>query len=221
VFQVPDLVCLVLANRGVTPFNPENLKNLAQLVTDSRPDIERVSECRSLRFLRVARWEGDNLTFVGDARPIEYLRVEGRGQEFTFDGLDGPEGLRVCWIDSMTPRSLSGLQAQPGLQYLYVDSPRRAPKRTLDLGPVGQLASLEWLNLQRCGRLASLAPLRNLQSLQGVSLGASDVADGDMTPLIDLPESASVSFADMPHYSHTLDEIVDLRASKFGKKKAP
>ncbi len=63
---------------------------------------------------------------------------------------------------------------------------------------------LRTLRLHNCGRIKSLAFLRNLRHLNSFRFIGTDIIDGDLSPLLNIPD---VFFKDKKHYSHKLKNI--------------
>lgn len=69
--------------------------------------------------------------------------------------------------------------------------------------PVGALHRLRILLLGDLGDIASIRPLSRLKKLERLFLiETTNVVDGELSPLLDLPRLKHVDFLDRPHYSH-------------------
>ena len=213
VFGLTHLRCLILMNRAEGQLDLGTLPDLEVLALDNRPGLEQISNCPSLKSFVVWSWRGTDMAAMRAAPALEHLKLEGKGQDFSFDGLQGAQSLRACQLFDVCPIDLSALAPLTQLQFLRVVAPRIGSKHQLDLSPLASLTSLVWLTLDYCGSIPSLAPLRQLPSLAGVSIVGTDVRDGDLRPLLDLPPGATATFDNRPHYSHTSDMVDRIRSS--------
>ena len=65
---------------------------------------------------------------------------------------------------------------------------------------------LRKLIIENLGDIESLSPLKNLLKLEMVIfLGSTNIVDGDLSVLNDLPLLKNVGFKNRKHYSHTRD----------------
>ncbi|HEX6872674.1 MAG TPA: hypothetical protein VF163_16375 [Micromonosporaceae bacterium] len=216
VFELEDLECLFLLNKATQPLRAERLGRLSVLGLDDRPGLAAVRSLERLRKVVVWRWRGTDLSFLGSHPSLQFLRLEGMRQSFDLVGIEGNPWLQVLWVDEAQVESLAPLSGLSGLKFLTINGSRHggSPAR-LDLDALRNLASVEWLTLSFCGAVTSLAPLRDLANLRGLTLTGTEVTDGDLTPLLDLPPTVeSISLFDRPHHSHRLDEILRLRSAR-------
>jgi hypothetical protein len=74
---------------------------------------------------------------------------------------------------------------------------------------VARLAELQKLTLGNNGKVESLKPLRGLRNLHWLTFPEStNIVDGDLTPLLELPSLRKVAFQNRRHYSHRREQIV-------------
>ncbi|MBF4600565.1 hypothetical protein ITJ55_07060 [Frigoribacterium sp. VKM Ac-1396] len=86
-----------------------------------------------------------------------------------------------------------------------------------DLESIAHTTSLTQLTLSDMGTFVSLAPLVRLRRLERLFLhGSTNVSDGDLTPLLDLPALKLVSLANRRHYSPPASIIRSQIASRPG-----
>lgn len=216
VFDVAGLESLTLLTRSKKPLSLDRLPLLRELAVHDRPGIEGIRELRSLRELTVVRWEGKDLAFLGDKPELRFLRLEGRKNRAWLDGVEGaPEldelmVLDVC-VESI--ESLRGLRKLREVQLTGVDGLTAA--QPWDLSVIEGMERLEWFRAPFNGPVRSLAPVRTLPSLRGVSIGlGAEILDGDLSVFAELPSDVIVGpFDNRKHYSHTEKEIERLRST--------
>jgi hypothetical protein len=103
--------------------------------------------------------------------------------------------------------SLAGLDALEGLERLQIDG----CKQFGDLEPIAKCNRLEFLSVANAGSIPSLAPIRRLSNLKHVSfVESTQIEDGDLSMLLELPSLEKVSFQNRRHYSHTREQIWSL-----------
>jgi hypothetical protein len=213
VFDLDELRCLILLNRAKRPLRLDRLRELEVLAFDDRPGVEAIARCPALKSLTIWSWAGADLSWLRGGQSVEYIKIEAKGQQFSLNGIQALTALRAGVFLDLTPADLVPLAEQRSLEYLRIEAKRGSPPANLDLAPLRGLTSLAWLTLRFVGSVDSVEPLRSLPLLRGVTLVGTDVRDGDMTPLIDLPPGATVSIDDRPHYSHSANEIDRARSA--------
>ncbi|WP_345469189.1 hypothetical protein [Actinoallomurus oryzae] len=146
-----------------------------------------------LQELAIWLWKGQNLAFLDDAElPLRKLRLEGKKQVATLEGLSGCRELaevevREARIESLEP--LSGLTALRSVRVLPGPTKGEA---CLDLSDLTRLQGLEELHLVYAGAVRSLRPLLDLPALRDVRLRGTEILDGDWSPLSSLATRTTV-----------------------------
>jgi hypothetical protein len=226
--DVPDLLSLeVLTSRVDDPAVVESLTRLRflslSLIITGRIDFSRFPEleevyltwtpkaesvfgCTSLRKIGMSRYkteEGDLSAFCS----LSNLEVLGLGVcNITRIGdLSCLTHLRKLEINRATKlASLDGIELLRGLRELHIETCRRIGR----IDPIAQLENLERLLLPNNGPIDSLKPLRRLKKLREFFFYEStNVLDGDLTPLKDLPNLEDVAFQPRRHYNLKPDDL--------------
>jgi internalin A len=145
-----------------------------------------------LRDLSLRRWAEPDLSRLASLKTLERLWLSGAMG--SIEGTDALTNLRELELQR-TPKisSLASFASNPALEILSVWS----AGSLRDIGSVAEATSLQNLSLANCRSIATLAPLRGHPALKWLSLaGSTDVADGDLTPLLDIPtlEDCGVEF---------------------------
>ncbi len=164
------------------------------------PKVRSVFGCTSLRNVLMTNYrskEGDltafcslpnleclwlkvcNITHIGDLSCLTHLRELEIGRATKLVSLDGIEGLRK-------------------LQKLEISTSRKFAR----IDPIGQLENLEQLWLINDGNIETIKPLRNLKKLREFFFYEStNIVEGDLTPLKELPHLTNVPFGGRRHYN--------------------
>lgn len=95
--------------------------------------------------------------------------------------------------------SLAGLGEFRNLQHLEINNCRRIS----DVTPIGRLSNLRTLQLCGDSEISSLRPLAGLRHLEELFFFEStNIVDGDLSVLLEMPALKDVAFMDRDHYSH-------------------
>ena len=86
-------------------------------------------------------------------------------------------------------------------------------KKLTNYAPLDFCSNLEELNLHRCGTIPNLKFVKKLSLLKSFRFMDTDVADGDMSPLVNLDDTL---FTDKRHFSHRHTQFKQ-RRSKYLK----
>jgi hypothetical protein len=104
----------------------------------------------------------------------------------------------LCLAHCAALHSLAELEMLRGLAELVLED----CKAVEGIESVAHLEALSTLILEDCGQIASLGPVRGLRELRTLRFtGSTSVADGDLTPLRDLPHLQNLGFLQRKHYN--------------------
>lgn len=99
---------------------------------------------------------------------------------------------------------LTGLERATELTVLLIEQ----AKVLCDIRSVGHLERLRTLVLNQCPNIRTIKSLAGLRNLETVGLmQTTNIADGDLSPLLTLPNLRNATFIDRPHYSHSNQEF--------------
>jgi hypothetical protein len=165
--------------------------------------------CRSprngaLRYLFVMHHKSDdgglgNLNVPARLTYLELLSSNARNIGALPVGLRRLELHRCVKLE--TARGLAS--SCPELRYLHVSTSRKFH----DLPELLNLQKLEVLCLNACGDLPDLKFLAEFSHLRDFRFVDTNVIDGDLSPLLRLPNLEYVGTLDKKHYSHSAAEI--------------
>jgi len=92
---------------------------------------------------------------------------------------------------------ISSVRTLGDLRTLRIDTSRKIGH----LGAVTPLSHLRILGINNCGKIQSLAPIRGLRELEDFTfLESTDIVDGDLSVLLELPRLREVAFQSRRHY---------------------
>lgn len=186
---------------------------LEVFIGDWHVDNSNVACCDELRQLRIWKFKPKLLDLSDIANTTRLERLEITQTNITsLAGLETLEDLRYF-----------SLAYAPKLESIDNFESCANDIRELDFGTAKKIASYEplgALNRLRRLRLSSCAPMPNLKWIQGMdrldffSFVDTNVEDGDLAPLLQLPELRYVGTMDKRHYNYkfrALNEILDQR----------
>lgn len=169
-----------------------------------RPRAVSLFDCVTLRRLFVNRYKGKDLAPFSQLVNLESLAILNALVESLcgLSALNRLRSLRLGGLKRLT--SLAGIEALRNLEELEIHTCRAIGS----IEEVGSLLRLRKLHLNNDGDVRSLKPLERLNDLESVLFYEStNVLDGDLSPLLRLPNLSRVSFQNRRHYSHRREEF--------------
>lgn len=149
-----------------------------------------------------------DLTPLAAAKSLTRLRMKQYPQLRTLDGLTTFDRLKTLEI-FLAPKleDVSAFRTAPAAQTiseLHLDTCKKIPT----FGDVSLVKNVRVLSLANSGDFPSLAPLAGMPKLQELYLYESTrIVDGDLSPLLTLPQLQRLSIANRRHYSPQVSEI--------------
>ena len=174
-------------------------EKLQYLFLTWRPKAESVFDCKGLLDLNVDRFPCEDLQAVKHMSRLERL-VVGSRKLTTLSGIEHLESLnKLELVYCSQLRSLDGIERCGQLRSVQLHS----CKKVYDVSKLGTLKRLKTLSMENCGKIRSLRPLADCKLLEALYfVGDTNIEDGDMTPLPNLPTLKKTSFANRRHYTH-------------------
>jgi len=149
-----------------------------------------------------------DLTPLAAAKSLTRLRMKQYPQLRTLDGLTTFDRLKILGI-FLAPKleDVSAFRTAPAAQTiseLHLDTCKKIPT----FEDVSLVKNVRGLSLANSGDFPSLAPLAGMPELQELYLYESTkIVDGDLSPLLTLPQLQRLSIANRRHYSPQVSEI--------------
>jgi len=161
--------------------------------------------CSHLQLLTLHKYKAKDLSefpYIPSLSSLELIQP-------AIASLDGIERyVHIKKIDLFRCLQLTSIGAITGLkngdlEYIAL----RQCKKIKDIETLGELSHVKNITLETCGLIKSLGFLLGCQELEGVGFFETDILDGDLTPLQQLPHLSFVGMSNKRHFSHTKLEI--------------
>lgn len=199
IHRLRELRALEVSTYCNTPIDFRQFPKLERCLLYWRHGSDSLFDCGALRWLFLHRYGGASSEPFAQLAALQELSVansELREVEHLAT-LTSLTFLGLYELKKLT--SLHGIEALRGLQALEVNG----CKAIGDIDALATLSHLRRLQLNDDGPIASLSPLRSATDLEEVLFYEStNVTDGDLAPLAELPRLQHISFQNRRHYSH-------------------
>jgi hypothetical protein len=176
---------------------------------DWHSDHRNLAYCRELRTLRIRRFKPgskDLSDFVHVTR-LETLEVV-QTDIGSVDGVEDLEDLR--YLDIAYAPKLTSLDALGGgkseIRELMLENAKSIPSYR----PLASMRRLRRLRLSDCAPMPNLKWTAGMNRLDFLAFVNTNVENGDLSPLLELPALRYVGTMDKKHYSHKADQINEL-----------
>lgn len=181
-----------------TPIDFTRFPHLESLFLEWRPKSDSIFQCKTLREVYIMHYAGKSTEPFGELPKLEDLKFSG-GSISRLEALGRLTRLRklgLYYLRRLT--TLDGVQDCPWLRDLDIE----ACKKITTIDPTSAVTALTKFGLKNCGEIDSIKPLANLTNLANVEMWEStNVLDGDLTPLLNLPRLKAVRIANRRHYN--------------------
>jgi protein phosphatase 1 regulatory subunit 7 len=232
--RYPDLLYLeVLEQKRVATKHLEALGNLRGLRLETPgagidfawfPELEVFS----------GDWHQDNCN-LARARELRRLHVwQFKPRSRDLDDVAGVPRLEALHLVQTTVESLAGIETLEDLRYLEMAyAPKLASLNALarpgvevrelaiekakaiaDYAPVAAIKRLRRLRLSSCAAMPDLKWTAGMDDLDFFSFVETDVADGDLSPLLNLPKLRYAGTMDKRHYNYRFKDLNELLAQR-------
>lgn len=180
---------------------------------DWHPDNENLKACRDLRRLHLWQFNppSQDLSALRDMPRLEELQI----MQTTIASLAGVETLEdLRFLTIGYAAKLESLQALEGNDLQLRELDLRKAKKIASYQPIAALRYLRLLRLSETPAMPNLKWLAGMKRLDFFAFVDTDVADGDLAPLLDLPELRYVGTADRRHYNYKMAALNELLARR-------
>lgn len=169
-----------------------------------RPKAKSVFDCSGLKRLNVTGYPAEDLQDLKNMAELRRLQIMSR-KLVSLAGIESLQSLRTLDLAECPKlESLTGIEKCQELQEVELEN----CKKVNDVSNLGELTNLRDVVLTDCGKIKSLQPLAKCRLLERLLfVGDTNVEDGELTPLLDMPELKRMWFADKRHYSHKRDQV--------------
>ena len=169
-----------------------------------RPMAKTILDCSGVKLLNVVNYPAEDLQKLTNMTGLRRLQISSR-KLVSLAGIESLPSLRIMDLAECPKlESLTGIETCQGLQVVELEN----CKKVNDISSLGELANLRDVVLTNCGKVKSLQPLAKCRLLESVTFaGDTNVEDGELTPLLDMPELKRMWFVDKRHYSHKRDQV--------------
>ena len=181
--------------------------DLEECVLVWRARAKSLFECKKLRRLFLSKYTGQDLSKFSNLHTLKDLSIVTS----RIKSVEGIENLQN--LTSLGLYELRGLHSLVGIETLHnlKKFDIRGCRLIETLEGVRGLSKLEKIDFSTNAKIESLAPLQALKNLQQVLFYEStNIQDGNLVPLINLPNLKTFSFQNRKHYSHSREEIHDI-----------
>ncbi|MEQ5777136.1 hypothetical protein J4E05_16550 [Thalassospira sp. NFXS8] len=154
--------------------------------------------------MNVVNYPGEDLNVLATLAGLKCLQLTSR-RLVSLAGIDSLQGLITLDL-AYCPKlgSLTGIERCQKLQMVELKN----CKKVGDVSCLGELLNLRELFINDCGTIRSLQPLAKCRHLENlIFYGDTNIEDGDLATILEIPKLKKMWFADRSHYSHKRDQI--------------
>lgn len=213
-----DIICSSATNLNAI----EKMSSLVELsITTTTKDRVDFSQLLNLKKCYLYWWTGAQSIFYCSSLEELYLDKLKLKDYSKLSSLKNLKALTIAnstidqadWLTSLTNLiSLSFLNCRKFNDFAYIAQSTQLNKLVFDgcklvddLNFAASLTELEVLITADCGEIDSIRALEHLQKLKAYSFsGNTNIQNGDLSVLTELPELAMLMFQSRRHYSHKL-----------------
>ncbi len=211
---LPGLTQLAIRAHVIAPFDFACLPNLLACRLHWWPGAKSVFTCTGLKSLDLDYYKHKSIGPLREFNRIEHLGISNSPLEDLTAIAEMPPLRELELINLGKLSTLDALKPQTQLRRLEIDGSRKLT----EISALAGMTQLRSLHLCNAGRIKSLKPLQKLQHLQQLFMWEdTNVQDGDMRVLLELPELRLVAFANRRHYTHTCEEISTELVNRHGR----
>lgn len=182
---------------------------LEVFVGDWHSGNSNIHRCDELRQLRIWQFKPKSLDLasIANVTRLEWLAITQTNIE-SLDGLETFEDLR--YFDIAYARQLASLDAfgTPSCEVRELEI--QNAKKIQSYEPLASLTRLRRLKLSACAPISHLGWVSTMESLDFFSFVETNIEDGDLSPLLELPRLRYVGTMDKKHYNYKCDALNEL-----------
>jgi Leucine-rich repeat (LRR) protein len=196
IHQQPELLSLEVNTYCRTEIDFSTFSRLESCGLEWRPRAKSLFDSGTIRRLFINGYTVKSSAALGRMEQLEDLQLAGASlvEVSSLAGLSRLTALSLRALDKL--ESLDGIQGLGELERLEIEECRRV--RTID--ELEGLSALRRLHLNDDTKIASLRPLAGLPLETVLLYGDTDIEDGELSVLLDLPKLRQVAFQERAHY---------------------
>ena len=181
---------------------------------DWHADNRNLVHCHELRTLKIWQFKprSTDLSDLADAPRLESLDIV-KSDIASLAGIEALEDLRFVEI-AYAPK-LTSLDALTGTDCGIREIGLETVKNVASYQPLASLPYLRRLRLFKCAPMPDLKWTAGMNRLDQFSFVETNVEDGDLSPLLDLPKLRYVGTMDKKHYNYKSERFNELLDARF------
>jgi hypothetical protein len=191
------------------PLDLSGLRTLEEAAITWNRRFAGLSGCVALKKLHIERLTVASMPELATLRRLVNLDImHSLAPDFRpVWALHRLQKLRIALAPYLTDRDFRGVSKLSLLNQLILQTCRRITT----LAPLAKCPKLQKVVIEDCGEVVSLRPLASLKQLRELALpGTTNVSDGDLSIVLDLPRLVSFAAARRRHYHPSVPEIEEL-----------
>lgn len=198
IHHLHDLRALVVHTYCKTEIDFKQFPALEQCTLEWRAKAGSIFSCATLKKLFINSYSGKDTEKFARLLNLESLSLANAGVR-SLEGLASLKHLTFLGLYNLRKlESLAGIESLGSVDHLEING----CKSVRSIEPVAALKKLKKFHLCDAGLIESLRPLNSLSDLEEVLFyDSTDILDGDLGWLAELPRLKKVAFADRSHYT--------------------
>jgi len=181
-----------------------NFPYLERIGLEWFPNAKSLFDCITLKRVFINSCNIKDLSVFGELQNLQYLSLKSPKIESIGDvsALKNLNHLELGNAKKLT--SLDGIEGLESLTTLELNRCRNIS----NIEPVKYLSKLRKFRLVDCRRIESLKPVAELMNLEEIAFYEStNIVDGDLSSLKNLPNLKNVYFRDLRHYNYRMEDF--------------
>lgn len=207
--ELRELRAIHIESPAKTEIDFLNFPKIEKIAVYWRPGLRNLFRCETVRNLWLYKYPGNSLS---DFASLKYLQRLELKNSRSLDRLGDVSGLRKLEMLGiyLAPKllSLTGVQVLKNLRTLEIDTCRKIK----DISPVRDLIKLRRFMFVDGAKIESIKALRNLEQLEEFFFyGSTNISDGDLSVLSEMPNLKEVAFQQRRHYNRNWSDFESTR----------
>lgn len=172
-----------------------------------RPIANTIFKCGALQHLNIVNYPDVDLLKLQAMTELKRLQLKSRNIQ-SLAGVECLKNLEFLDLAYCTKlETLAGVEKCLELQMVELDN----CKKIKDVAVLGELPGLKHFVLANCKNIRSLQPLSKCSFLESlIFVGDTNVEDGELGPLLEMPRLKNMRFMDRRHYTHKMQDVLSM-----------